>query len=203
MEEAARVFRDVFGKKSDNYRDLLQHLATSATTSGDKAMWQKHARDIAEELAGGDADFAVETKSRDGSERAKTSRTTAGATQTTVTEHTRTETTHGVAGGGPAHALPGHGESSVQSAHAAAHAAAHEAHLKAHEAHLKGHEAAVRAAQLTAGMGALGGHGGARQINSQLLAGMTAHEAHLKAHEAAVRAAQVSAGMGALGRSDL
>jgi len=141
MDEATRVFRETFGAKSDTYRDLLRHLASSATASGDKALWQRHAHEISEELAGGDTDFSVETQLGDGSERAKTSRKTVGSTQTTVTEHTRTETSSSARLAG-------------SSAHPTLPQDAHSAHAAAHEAHLKAHAAAVRAAQLATSGGA-------------------------------------------------
>jgi len=137
MSEAARVFRDVFGKKSNEYQDLVHHLST-ASGRGNKEYWKQHAADILKELErNGGKDFNVETRAKDGSEWAKTSRTSSngGATQTTVTEHSVTSS-------GPA-SLGGH-------AHAALHASdPHNAHLAAHNA---AHEAAVRAAQAAAGL---------------------------------------------------
>lgn len=143
MEEAAKVFRDVFGQKSAEYRELVDHLATAAG-SGNKEQWRKHAEAIKEQVSAGKKDnFEVETNSEDGNERMKTSRKVTkdkkGRTTSTVkTEHTSTTVSHGPG------ALP--------------HGHAHQAALSAHEAHMKAHEEAVRRAQ-EAHQRALGGAG--------------------------------------------
>jgi len=134
MDAAAKVFRDVFGRTSAEYQDLIQHLMASAG-SGDKATWRRHADAIKRALEGrghgADGDFDVETHSEEpgGTERVRTKRTTSSdgkgtTTKKTETHHSSTRTT--VAGG--ASALPGSGGS-------------------AHDAHMLAHEAAVRAAE--------------------------------------------------------
>mmetsp|Transcript_111983 Transcript_111983/g.210021 ORF Transcript_111983/g.210021 Transcript_111983/m.210021 type:complete len:269 (-) Transcript_111983:92-898(-) len=138
MKEAAKVFEDVFGAASPEFNDLIQHLAT-ASGHGDKAHWRKHAADIAKATKGkGNQAFTVETKTKDGSGRIKTSQTVTNdgrgtTTKKTVTQHTQTSTS-----GGKPQAL--HGAD------------------PALDAHHRAHEAAVRAAQ-EAHMRALGGAG--------------------------------------------
>jgi len=139
MKAAAKVFKDVFGTTSDEYKDLIGHLMQSAGT-GDKNEWRKHAKQIQKALKanGGTGDFNVETVAKDGTGKIKTSQkvqkdSNGGTTKTTVTEQTYT-TVHG------APAAIGHGAAGAPQldAHNAAHEAAVRAAQEAHKAALAG-----------------------------------------------------------------
>lgn len=132
MTDAAKIFEDVFGRTSPEYNDLIQHLAT-ASGSGDRAQWRRHAESIAEAMAGQrNGDFDVETKF-EGGDTIKTRQTVrsdgAGSeTRTTVTESTHTS----------------------QSSSTMAIGSGSSGHDAIMDAHRKAHEEAVRAAQAQA-----------------------------------------------------
>ena len=71
MEKAAKVFKDVFGDASNEYFDLIQHLARSSTI-GSREQWKRHAEAIRSELERSGKSFSVETASEDGTERIAT-----------------------------------------------------------------------------------------------------------------------------------
>eukprot|EP00928_Gymnodinium_smaydae_P017089 TRINITY_DN16510_c0_g2_i1.p2 TRINITY_DN16510_c0_g2~~TRINITY_DN16510_c0_g2_i1.p2 ORF type:complete len:298 (+),score=89.78 TRINITY_DN16510_c0_g2_i1:232-1125(+) len=162
MEEAARIFREVFGKTSNAYRELVDHLARSAG-SGDRETWQRHAEEIAAAMAkagkGGEADqdFDVETRTASGDELARTSKRTVrnadgSTTRTLKTEHkvTRRTTTKDASGGQQRlHGQGAHGNLKATdplAAHRRAHEQALEAARRAHAAAAASAAAAAAAA---------------------------------------------------------
>jgi len=146
MRTAMEIFEEVFGRRSAEFRDLIEHIARHSTQqgSGDEDGLRSHAQDIMKALLkGGDADnFDVETKSANG--RMKTSRSTSvkddGRGTRTKKTVTRTESSHTHTSGGGT--FIGHG-----SAAAAGHLGHHDAHAAAHAAAMAAHEKAVKAAQ--------------------------------------------------------
>jgi len=145
MKAATKIFEDVFGSKSTEFRDLVDHLARATSGGADAEELRKHAQAIKKAMKknGGDS-FNVETKSKDGNERLKTKQTAktknGQTTKTTVTEHTKSSV---------------NGKPSSLDGGPAGHLHAHAAH--AHAAHMAAHEAAVKASQQAAlGHGAHG-----------------------------------------------
>ncbi|CAE8718667.1 unnamed protein product, partial [Polarella glacialis] len=49
MEKAAKVFKDVFGDTSNEYHDLINHLAV-ASAQGSQEEWRRHAQDLAKAM---------------------------------------------------------------------------------------------------------------------------------------------------------
>eukprot|EP00439_Symbiodinium_sp_Y106_P069762 s961_g12.t1 len=95
MEHAAKIFKDVFGDASAEYRDLIEHLARSYH-HGSPDEWRRHAKAIRASL-GKDAagNFDVKTSSSDGMEHLESTQRVEndgkGTTRKTVTtRHTHT-----------------------------------------------------------------------------------------------------------------
>ena len=73
MEKATKVFKDVFGDASEEYRDLIDHLARSFR-HGSQEQWKRHAEAIHASLSQtGGKNFDVKTSSADGTERLESS----------------------------------------------------------------------------------------------------------------------------------
>lgn len=144
MKSAAKVFADVFGNESSDYKDLIQHLMASATV-GDKENWKKHAEELKVALDAG-KNFKVETKTKNGRIATSQSVTNDGKGTTTkkvVTEHTHTSV--GGLGGFGAPRLEGahsHGKAAL-SPHEAAHAKAVEEAQKFHQKAMAAHQKAM------------------------------------------------------------
>eukprot|EP00929_Paragymnodinium_shiwhaense_P036815 TRINITY_DN19697_c0_g1_i1.p1 TRINITY_DN19697_c0_g1~~TRINITY_DN19697_c0_g1_i1.p1 ORF type:complete len:311 (+),score=51.09 TRINITY_DN19697_c0_g1_i1:182-1114(+) len=130
MKDAASVFKKVFGEQSEDYHDLVQHLA-HASRVGDKEHWQRHAEAVAQALKkqreSGET-VKVRTQSQDGMQKTETSRSFSKKTmsdgstvkkETMTTKHTQTEP-----------GLGSLGHDRIPDAHAAALAAHHAAHAK-------------------------------------------------------------------------
>ncbi|CAE7740486.1 Dnajb7 [Symbiodinium sp. CCMP2456] len=132
MEQAAKIFKDVFGDASAEYRDLIEHLARSYH-HGSPDEWRRHAEAIRASL-GKDAagNFDVKTSSADGMEHLESTQTVEndgkGTTRKTVTTR-HTHTSHQQPGAGPL-PLDVHGQAAEFGA-MASHLAAHEAAVKA------------------------------------------------------------------------
>ena len=79
MEQAAKIFKDVFGDASAEYRDLIEHLARSYH-HGSPEQWRRHAEAIRASL-GKDAagNFDVKTSSADGMEHLESTQTVENA----------------------------------------------------------------------------------------------------------------------------
>mmetsp|Transcript_65510 Transcript_65510/g.188831 ORF Transcript_65510/g.188831 Transcript_65510/m.188831 type:complete len:299 (-) Transcript_65510:72-968(-) len=142
MDDAAKVFRDVFGNTSEEYQHLIRHLMDSSSV-GDKDHWREHAEAIKAALHRNGAarnNFEVETAAPDGKGRIRTQHSTTSdgkgtTTKKTTTEHTYTKTS---AHGGNSLPSGGHGGNPAMNAHAA--------HMAAHEAAVRAAGAAHRAA---------------------------------------------------------
>lgn len=135
MKKAAKLFEDVFGEQSAEFRDLIQHLSLHATSSmGDTGILQEHAESIKKATGGRvDGDFSVETQGADGRGRIKTTQTSVSDGRGSTTKITITENSHSSAGGAGTPALNVvHGNPALD-AHMAAHMAAHEAAVRAHQ----------------------------------------------------------------------
>ncbi|CAE7949353.1 Dnajb7 [Symbiodinium sp. KB8] len=136
MEQAAKIFKDVFGDASAEYRDLIEHLARSYH-HGSPEQWRRHAEAIRASL-GKDAagNFDVKTSSADGMEHLESTQTVEndgkGTTRKTVTTR-HTHTSHQPSGAGPLPILDAvHGQANAEfGAAMASHLAAHEAAVKA------------------------------------------------------------------------
>eukprot|EP00927_Polykrikos_kofoidii_P077332 TRINITY_DN74283_c0_g1_i1.p1 TRINITY_DN74283_c0_g1~~TRINITY_DN74283_c0_g1_i1.p1 ORF type:complete len:297 (-),score=46.44 TRINITY_DN74283_c0_g1_i1:135-1025(-) len=146
MEEAMKVFSGVFGKFSDEYAGLVKHLASASSLSGSKEHWRKHAEDILEEVTSkGKGNINVETRSKDGRERTKTSRS---ATETRKSDGStvrveKSSSTHTVSSSSSTNVL--HGGSAdhhhaIHQSHEAAHRAAMEAAQRAHRDAMSRHQ---------------------------------------------------------------
>lgn len=155
FEEAFKVFENVFGKRSGEYRDLMEHFAKhSAQAGGDAESVRTHAMGILAALSKGDGkNFEVETKTEGRRMKSKQTVTDDGkgtTTKKTVTESTHTHTSGGGAIGGNAfgghlhhdpHSAAGVGAPFSQDPHIAAHHAAHEAAMAAHRKAVKAQKA--------------------------------------------------------------
>eukprot|EP00931_Biecheleriopsis_adriatica_P120948 TRINITY_DN96032_c0_g1_i1.p1 TRINITY_DN96032_c0_g1~~TRINITY_DN96032_c0_g1_i1.p1 ORF type:complete len:291 (-),score=77.31 TRINITY_DN96032_c0_g1_i1:11-844(-) len=160
MEKAAKVFKDVFGDASEEYHDLINHLASSSSV-GSQEEWKRHAKAIAKAMKQKRGQFSVETQSEDGAEKMKTSHSVQENGQTTVR---KTVTTVEVTSSTSSGQLPHVDKPPLAND---AHASAHDAHMAAMAAHHAAHAAAVQAAQAsqaahTAALAAAGTHGQAR-----------------------------------------
>lgn len=130
MKEAAETFRQAFGEDSGDYQDLINHLMAASGSGGDKEHWQAHAEKMARATRGKRGDFQIETESKDGTSKTKTSRTAKDDGRGTRTETMTTEHTQMHVEGGPG-ALPGGMAGGHLDDMMAAHKAAHEAAVKA------------------------------------------------------------------------
>merc|ERR1719379_1874648 len=120
MQDAAKVFEDVFGAESTEYSDLIQHLAT-ASGSGDREHWRQHAKSIKKAVGGKkNKDFSVETKSKNG-DTIKTRQTVSDDGRGTTTKKTVTESTHTSSTGTPAGLGTAPGHDAIMDAHRKAH----------------------------------------------------------------------------------
>jgi len=135
MRDAAKMFEDIFGDSSDDYRDLIRHLSTSATL-GDQEHWRAHAMAIRKAMdAAKGKDFTAESQTDDGNGRTGSAKTTYSVsddgngtrTEKTVTHSTVTFTSDS----GDLPPPKAHGSIQGLDPHAAAMAAHHAAHERA------------------------------------------------------------------------